>query len=143
MLTPEDHKPFEDIAHRKGVEIHFGDYDTKLDESNIHLDMEMIEQSIRCAIANTKNSEIKAKFEHLLSSGTDSQKVHFVVGSGTYYFPDDIENLAKLSRQSGGRPLGVDCHRVCETIWYTICRCTGNAQWCRDEARAVCHLVCD
>jgi hypothetical protein len=146
MLTADDFKPFEEIARRKGVPIHTAQFTAKMTTDKIHLDMDMVEQSVRSAITQTQRTSqklIQAKLERLLATGTDAQKVEFVLGSGTYYFPEDIENLAKLSRASGGRELAVDCHRVCETVWYYICRCTGSAQQCRDEARELCHIVCD
>jgi hypothetical protein len=145
-LTADDFKPFEEIARRKGVPIHTAEFTEKITSDKIHLDMDMVEQSIRSAITQTQRTgqkRIQGKLEHLLANGTDAQKVEFVLGSGTYYFPEDIENLAKLSRASGGRELAVDCHRVCETVWYYICRCTGSAQQCRDEARELCHIICD
>ena len=147
VLMAEDLKPFQEIARRKGVPIHMSaEFTAKMTTDKIHLDMDMVEQSIRSAIAQTQRTNqklIQSKLERLLASGTDAQKVEFVLGSGTYYFPEDIEKLAKLSRASGGKELSVDCHRVCETVWYYICRCTGSAQECRDEAREFCHIVCD
>jgi len=146
MLTQEDFKPFEEIARRKGVEIRLAKFESKIDDKKIHLDMDMVEESIRCAINETKRTGktiTQAKLERLLKDGSDPEKVQFVLGSGTYYFPEDIKQIAKLSRESGGKPLNLDCHRVCETVWYYICRCTGSAQECRDEARELCHIVCD
>jgi hypothetical protein len=146
LLTPDDLKPFEAIARRKGVKIHTTDFTAKIATDNIHLDMDMVDESIRSAIKQTQKTGqtlIRTKLERLLATGTDAQKVEFVLGSGTYYFPEDIEKLAKLSRASGGLALSVDCHKVCETVWYYICRCTGSAQECRDEARELCHIVCD
>jgi hypothetical protein len=148
LLTSEELKPFEEIARRKGVPIHKGTFDTnsKLPSSKIHLDMDMVEESIRSAITQarkTRQTLVQSKLERLLQAGTDAQKVEFVLGSGTYYFPEDIEILAKRSRLAGGKSLEVDCHKVCETIWYYICRCTGSEQQCRTEARELCHIVCD
>lgn len=147
LLTPDDIKPFEDVARRKGYKfLTASTFTAKIANDRIHLDMDMVDESIRSAIKQTDRSGQKMlheKLVRLLANGTDAQKVQFVLGSGTYYFPEDIEHLAKLSRESGGRELSVDCHRVCETVWYYICRCTGDAQECRDEARELCHIVCD
>lgn len=149
-FTPEDLKPFEEIARRQGMKyIHTEKSTPQLSGHNIHLDMDMVDESIRSAIKYTQKTGRKltqSKLEHLLAAGTDAQKVEFVFGSGTYYFPEDLDHVAKLSREShdmANMTMAADCHSVCETIWYVVCRCTGNAQWCKDEARAVCHLVCD
>jgi hypothetical protein len=165
LLTPEDLKPFEEIARRKGVPFRVQGFDAQsadksaldasganqsnFDRNKIHLDMDMVEESIRCAIKTSTRAGqtlVQPKLEWLLKKGTDAQKVEFVLGSGTYYFPEDIEHLAKLSRLSGGMPLAVDCEKVCETVWTIICLCrdlgTSTIQECRDEAREVCHIRC-
>jgi hypothetical protein len=155
LFTAEDRKPFEEIARRKGVKLRVKEFDaaaageSKFDENKIHLDMDMVEESIRSAIKTTSRAGTKStqgKLERLLKSGTDAQKVELVLGSGTYYFPEDIENLAKLSRLSGGMPLKVDCRRVCETLYFLVCRCrslfTETVQECKDEAREYCDIRC-
>jgi len=165
LLTTEDRKPFEEIARRKGVKFRVQGFDAQsadkseldassadqsnFDRNKIHLDMDMVEESIRCAIktsARAGQTLVQPKLEWLLKKGTDAQKVEFVLGSGTYYFPEDVEHLAKLSRLSGGMPLAVDCQRVCEKVWTVICLCrdlgTSTIQQCREEAREFCHIRC-
>ena len=141
----ESFRPFEEIARRKGVKLFIKEFEDKIDSNNIHLDMDMVEESLRSALretAQSKQTEIHERLQRLLQRGTDVQKVDFVLGSGTYYFPEDIDHVVRLSRASSGKPLELNCQRICETVWYTICRCTGNAQWCRDETREVCRIVC-
>jgi hypothetical protein len=148
-LTREDIEPFEKIAKLKGSTIIFTASGAKMTGNKIHLDMQMVEQSIRTAIKQTQISGqdlVRSKLEHLLVSGTDAQKVDFVLGSGTYYFPEDVEKLAALSRQAGGKALEVDCHSVCEKVWTVVCYCRdlgrSTVQECKREARDFCHIVC-
>jgi len=158
VLTAEERKPFEEIARRKGVTISF-DSSPRLAKSDvsvakttapnnsIHLDMDMVEESLRNAIKRTGESgqlSIQGKLKQLLASGTDAEKVDFVLGSGTYYFPGDVELLAKLSRLSGGRSAGVDCHKVCEFVYYWVCRCiqSRDHQECEETKREWCEIRC-
>lgn len=163
-LTPtaEERKPFEEIARRKGVKISFeaptaqSAKSTLVTATNasrtgeyIHLDMDMVEESLRNAIKRTRDAgqpSIPTKLEHLLKKGTDAEKVEFVLGSGTYYFPGDVEQLAKLSRQTGGKSLeSGGCRRVCTIVYYLVCRCIQlrNDQECRETSREFCEIYCD
>lgn len=144
-LSANGQQPFIDIAKRKGVRITFGANLSKLADGPIHLDMDMVEQSIRDAIRRlVKPNPIADKLQWLLDKGTDTQKVDFVLGSGSYYFPGDIEKLAELSRTSGGRSKGVECRRVCETIYYWVCKCIQRRddQECRETSRIFCEIRC-
>jgi hypothetical protein len=119
LLTADDFKPFEEIAKRKGVAFRKVEFREMLTTNQIHLDMDMVEQSLRSAITQTDRAghkDAKGKLEWLLDKGTDAEKVEFVLGSGTYYFPGDVEKLAKLSRESGGKAMAGNCNRECETI---------------------------
>jgi len=159
--TAQERKPFEEIARRKGVTISFDAPATGKEAKttlaaesmattgeSIHLDMEMVEESLRNAIKRTGEAgqlSIQGKLKQLLETGTDAEKVEFVLGSGTYYFPGDVAQLANLSRLSGGRSLkGIDCKRVCETIYYLVCRCIQlrDAQECHETSRIFCEIRC-
>lgn len=147
--TAEERRPFEEIARRKGVKITFdAPVRAQARSEDIHLDMDMVEESLRNAIKRTGaagHTSIQAKLEWLLKSGTDAEKVEFVLGSGTYYFPGDVEKLAKLSRLSGGKSMaeGV-CRRVCTPVYYWVCRCVQSRddQECRETARDFCEIYC-
>jgi len=146
-LTEADFKPFQEIAKRKGVSIKKVAFREMMTTDQIHLDMDMVEQSLRSAITATDRTgqkDIKTKLEWLLAKGTDAEKVEFVLGSGTYYFPGDVERLAKLSRESGGKATGENCRRVCEPVYYWVCRCiqTRNDQECRETSRIFCQIYC-
>lgn len=133
-----DYEVFRKIAQTKGVGI-------SINKSRaIHLDMNMIEASLDSAIANSVDPDITLRLKHLKASGSDAQKVDFVMGKGKYYFPDDIEMLAKLSRQSNGAILeGRICEEVCHVTGYVLCRCLGNGeQECFDMWREICKIQC-
>lgn len=162
VTTAEERKPFEEIARRKGVRISFEAATTAgaghaavagkpraRNGEYIHLDMDMVEESLRNAIQRAGAAghwSIQAKLRHLLQRGTDAEKVEFVLGSGTYYFPGDIDRMAKLSRQAGGRSLATGgCRRVCTTVYYLLCRCIQlrDDQECRETSREFCEIYCD
>lgn len=161
MTTAEERKPFEEIARRKGVKISFeapvlasaehaasAAKNASRNGEYIHLDMDMVEESLRNAIKRTGaagQSSIQTKLKHLLQKGTDAEKVEFVLGSGTYYFPGDVDRLAKISRQAGGKSLASGgCRRVCTPVYYLICRCIQlrNDQECRETSREFCEIYC-
>lgn len=126
---------FLEIANLKGKKIYFNEPEP------IHLDMDMVDASLKMAIQNAKSLAVKEKLIRLQTDGTDAQRVDFVMGEGTYYFPEDLERLAKMSREAsaeGASTIGV-CRRICEINNYTICKCLGNGdQFCRDFAKKVC-----
>ena len=130
---------FMDIAHSKGKKISFDEPEP------IHLDMDMVDASLKMAIQNAKSEIVKEKLIRLQEEGTDAQRVAFVMGEGTYYFPEDLERLAKMSRDAsdgGANTMGL-CRRFCEVNNYTICRCLGNGdQACREFARNICTILC-
>src|SRR5258705_660261 len=107
--------------------------------TELHLDMVMVDLSIKSAVKNVKSESIKQKLNALLSSGTNAQKINFVYGAGSYYFPDDLEMVAQRSMQEV-REGGI-CHPVCEIITTEICRCIlkTEEQLCREIARKVCE----
>jgi hypothetical protein len=161
MPTAEERKPFEEIARRKGVTIRFNAAVTQkaanstvaaesaaLTGDSIHLDMDMVEESLRNAIKRTGEAgelSIQGKLKQLLETGTDAEKVDFVLGSGTYYFPGDVAQLAKLSRLSGGRSVaGYDCRRICKFIYFLVCRCIQrrDEQECNETKREYCEIHC-
>jgi hypothetical protein len=111
--------------------------------TELHIDMVMVDLSIKSAIRNVKSESFKKKLETLSTSGTNAQKIDFVYGSGSYYFPEDLEMLANRSL-SGVREDGI-CHKVCEVVLTEICRCLlkVNEQICRMVARKICGPVCD
>lgn len=130
---------FKSIAERKGVKISINE------PLEIHLDMNMIEASLEMAIQNISNEQIKIRLRRLQETGTDAQKVDFVMGEGEYYFPEDIEMLASRSRANNGLPAAEgNCFKVCEVTYYVVCRCLGNSeQVCFDKAKRICTIQCE
>lgn len=130
---------FRNIADAKGVAISFNK------PRAIHLDMNMIEASLDSAITSAVDEEIKVRLQQLRTNGTDAQKADFVMGNGKYYFPEDIEMLAKRSRETNGKVEADDyCFEVCHVTGYVLCRCLGNGdQECRDMWREICRIQCN
>ena len=151
MLTDTEKIPFEAIAKRKGKDITFltSDDDKTVGKTewpeNVHLDMDMVEASIENAILRvTKQGldSIRGKLERLLANGTDAEKVEFVLGSGTYYFPEDINRMAQLSRDDTDNK-SPSCRKVCNSVCRAVCSCLqGGKQECKEACRDVCELVC-
>jgi hypothetical protein len=134
-----DFEVFQEIAKNKGVPISLNE------RTPIHLDMNMIEASLDMAIRNARNGEIKEKLQRLRTTGSDSQKVEFVMGEGQYYFPEDIEMLAAASRRKVEfKDDDTTCFKICEVTYYVVCRCLGNnEQACFDKARQICTIHCE
>jgi hypothetical protein len=109
--------------------------------SEIHVDMVMVDLSIKSAIKNAKTVPLQQKLTNLLAKGTNAQKLDFVYGTGTYYFPEDLEIIAaySLSKETEAKI----CHRVCETVCYELCRCLLADQICRIACKKVCEIICD
>jgi hypothetical protein len=133
------------IAKDKGVNVFFDQpapiQITALKE--LHLDMNMVRASIGIAIARTKtnNPLISQKLARLLAQGTAVQQVDFVHGSGSYYFPEEVE-AAIVQSESVHITEGVQCW-ICEPVCMTVCACLGNGdQYCKDKCRDVCHKYC-
>ena len=133
--TAAERQPFIAIAKAKGATIAFNSIKAQSNAQGVHLDMNMVQASINNAAARAKAAgyqSIAAKLQRLGAVGTAAQKTDFVMGSGKYYFPEDIE---KAGAQSGVHAMGIVCH----TFWYLVCRCHGNNdQDCHDAARTVC-----
>ena len=143
---PEDErKPFEEIAEAKGKQIRFGQKEQGIVESSkqFHLDMDMVEASLRNAIMQTERNgqtTIKEKLQRLLEDGTDVHKVEFVLGSGSYYFPEDIQAMADESRDVTVKG---DCEMVCDNVCWVVCTClTRESQECTERCRRVCERIC-
>ena len=127
---------FTKIANNKGVKIFINE------PQEIHLDMNMVEASLEMAVQNAVAESIKLRLKKLQSTGTDAQKVDFVMGEGEYFFPEDIELLASLSRKN--IEAEQKCHKFCEVTYYVVCRCLGNSeQVCSDKARRICSIQCE
>ena len=140
--------PFIKIAKEKGVNIFFDKTPPastleQLDE--LHLDMNMVRASLTQAIERTKrkgSTKLSAKLKNLLDSGTSVQQVDFVLGSGTYYFPEDLESAIAKSESAQVEANGIDC-MVCEWVCTTVCNCLQNGdQYCKDRCRNVCSKYC-
>jgi hypothetical protein len=132
---------FTTIAKKKGVHITWQAHNQQdHDKRQIHLDMNMINASLQLAIQNCVNTSIKEKLLRLQNNGTDVQKVEFVMGTGTYHFPEDIEMLVKHFNDDDNGT----CQNICEIIAYTVCRCVElGDQVCQEVSRNICHVVCD
>jgi hypothetical protein len=134
--------PFKKIARDKGVQIFIDKTQPKAmaTEAALHLDMNMVHASIEHAIELTRgNALLNAKFQRLLQQGTPVQQVEFVMGSGRYYFPEDLETAVAEQSTASSNP---QCW-VCETVCPIVCSCQGNGdQYCREHCRQVCHKYC-
>lgn len=110
--------------------------------SELHIDMVMVDLSIESAINNAKPTDLKQKLELLLKKGSNAQKIEFVYGTGSYYFPDDLEMIAQRSiNETNDNKI---CQPVCEIVTRIVCRCLAksNEQICSEIARNVCRIIC-
>ncbi len=134
---------FKKRAEEKGFNFIL-DADNKINvesPSEIHVDMVMVDLSIKSAINNAKPEPLQRKLKNLLEKGTNAQKLEFVYGTGTYYFPEDLETIAaySLSKETEGKI----CHRVCDIVCYELCRCLLADQICREACKRVCQIICE
>jgi hypothetical protein len=145
-FTVADYEPFKKIAAAKGakITINAAGVGAMSVPDQLHLDMDMVRASLALAIRDAQKKgrkEIADKLERLAKSGTAVQQVEFVMGTGTYYFPEDIEK----SLNDVGKPVqaaGVQCV-VCDWVCTTVCSCLGNGdQACKDRCRNVCSKYC-
>jgi hypothetical protein len=135
---------FVKIAKAKGVKIFINQAPpavaaAKASAANtLHLDMNMVRASIEDAIAKTKqNASLNAQLTRLLRSGTPVQQVEFVMGTGRYYFPWDVE--AAIADSGKAAAASIQC-TVCENVCHLVCSCLGNGdQYCQDKCRDICH----
>lgn len=145
QFSEADYEPFRKIAAAKGVKITMNASDAMTAQAveALHLDMDMVRASLALAIRESRkgNSTITEKLERLARNGTPVQQVEFVMGTGTYYFPEDLEKA--LSAPAGRvEATGVQCV-VCEWVCTTVCNCLGNGdQVCKDRCRNVCSKYC-
>ena len=143
-IPEEERKPFEKIAKAKDKQIQFGTNEQGFVESSkqFHLDMDMVDASLLNAIMQTERNEqfaIRVKLERLLENGTDVEKVEFVLGSGSYYFPEDIQAMADESRDKAFTP---DSVLECEFVCWVVCTClTQESQECAERCRNICKRV--
>jgi hypothetical protein len=140
--------PFTEIAKRKNKKITFGSAlsaKTEHIDDTLHLDMDMVEESIRNAVARTQRDGktiIADKLQRLLDGGADSEKIEFVLGSGTYYFPEDLNRAAQIARTSSDAT-NDRCRKVCDNVCWMVCKCvTGGEQQCGERCRQICSVVC-
>ncbi len=145
-LNTSPQTPFEAIANKKGKKITFLDESNKSPRADIskmptlHLDMDMVDASLedakKYAIAQNKNSLV-AKLEKLQLNGSDSDKVYFVHGTGTYFFSEDIAIMAEDSRKGGV----VERVSICDNLCYIVCRCLIDGdQICSRICRQICSI---
>lgn len=110
--------------------------------SELHIDMIMVDLSIESAINNVKSIDLKEKLQVLLRNGTNAQKIEFVYGTGSYYFPEDLEMIAQRAiNETNDNKI---CQPVCEIVTRIVCRCLAksNEQICSEIARNVCRIIC-
>ena len=142
-----EYDPFVKIANAKRVRIHVNKAPPTTPVAAgggaLHLDMNMVRASLENAIARTRSQkEINAKLRRLLARGTAVQQVEFVMGSGTYYFPEDVEKAITESQRVGVKQSGGQCW-VCENVCWLVCTCLENSeQYCREKCRQVCRKYC-
>jgi hypothetical protein len=153
MISMDERKAaFEKIARDKGVQIIFSENITESRSETFHLDLNMLDQSIRDSIVDLENqleqrpsdaalSIIKDKFARLLKDGRYIDKVHYVLGSGSYYFPEDIEAMIATAEDTVNR-VSISKTPSCTNVCRVVCTCLGGGeQSCRDFCRDVCSLV--
>jgi hypothetical protein len=140
-VPASEYEPFKKIAKEKGVKIFINQPPPMKALTALHLDMNMVKASLENAIERTKEkTAINQKLRQLLTTGTPVQQVEFVLGSGTYYFPEDVEQAIAQSENVSAQ--GAQCW-VCENACSVVCSCLGNGdQYCRDKCRQVCHKYC-
>ncbi|MGF1506982.1 MAG: UvrB/UvrC motif-containing protein [Anaerolineae bacterium] len=124
---------FLEIALNRGVEISFNEPDTIL------LDMNLIAISIRNAIQRCESDRVAEKLRELLEAGTDADRISFVMGDGTYYFPNDLQAIAESSRHGEGEA----CQYFAEYVCFTVCETRPDGSHdCADKCRKVVDIVC-
>ena len=140
-ISDKELEPFREIAKKKGAKLFANQEPPAAQKQTLHLDMDMVKASLENAIERTAGKpELNEKLRRLLSNGTAAQQVDFVLGTGTYYFPEDLEEVAK----SGKIPVasGAQCW-VCENVCTLVCNCLGNGdQYCKERCRQVCRKYC-
>ncbi len=136
--TAAEQAPFIAIAKAKGVPISFNAAASSMKAEGvqkIHLDMNMVNASIANATARAKAAderELAAKLERLATQGTAKQKTDFVMGTGKYYFPEDIEKAVTMGASAS-------TEHVCRLVCYVVCTCVSGPNGANDQ---VCHEVC-
>lgn len=148
--SADEYAPFEAIAKKKGVRIFINQDPPTVAAAGaspivpqaLHLDMNMVRASIDNAIARTKSNQgLNQKLSRLRTSGTAVQQVEFVHGSGTYYFPEDIER-AIAGAGTVQAASDAQCLTCLVTCW-VVCTCQENSsQYCREKCREICTRHC-
>jgi hypothetical protein len=135
-ITQDEWKPFEEIAKAKGSKIEFNNVQKQGAMGEIHLDMNMVNASIANAAARAKaagNMHLAAKFDRLAANGTAAQKSDFVLGTGNYYFPEDIAKGVSANSNKIG---------PCEIVCYAVCVCRSTPQTTVQQCRDICRRIC-
>lgn len=119
-----------------------------------HFDALMVDQSIRDAIVVLSSTSISEnaepsssgstsqslvqKLQRLLETGSAYEKAMFSMSSDTYYFPEDVNAMAASAARSENSISGEQSFS-CQSVCYTVCRCIGTHQDCKDMCRWVCN----
>ena len=116
-----------------------GDSVTSPGDHSFHFDMKVAEASIQDAINRAQEDRIKDKLRQLLDSGSDADKLQFVLGRGEYYFPYDLTRLAKqFDEFKGGQ---IECRITnCRLVEFGI---PIGGDLSIVQRRIVCDFDCD
>lgn len=133
-MTEAEKQPFIAIAKAKGAKISFDGVKRTSSAENVHLDINMVNASIDNAAARAKRAgydRLAGKLQRLRERGSAAQKTDFVMGSGKYYFPEDVQQgLAKAELSSHSY--------TCVGVCFIVCVCKGGgiqecAEHCVDK----------
>ena len=105
-------------ASTKGLRVSFQS------EGAAVFDFDLIDTILDGLASAATNPTIKDRLKALRDGGTDAHKVAFFLSEGTYYFPEDIEEMARLSRGFTGGSPHVEglCSWAYEILETTVCR---------------------
>ena len=146
VFTEADYEPFKKIAAAKKVKIHFGEKtaDAAKRPEGLNLDMDMVRASLALAIRDTRQKgalKLADKFDRLSKSGSPVQQVEFVIGTGTYYFPEDIQRAISAPEKVAEK-VGLTCW-VCHQVCSIVCGLNEMGdRVCEEKCRDVCHNDC-
>lgn len=139
---------FAAIADRKRKSISWVENfdEVPVPDTRIHLDMDMVDASIDTVIERLSDDRhLRERFQHFQKTATNAQKIDFVYGSGTFWFPDEMEALAHASRETDDV---VSLAISCRVVVYIVCRCIigknpdvpddAIEQLCSEISRKVC-----
>jgi hypothetical protein len=141
-ITPAEQARFAAVAKAKGVKLTFEQAGAKAMNAprSGRLDADTIDTSIAVAANRADKagySDIAAKLRRLASTGTSAQKTEFLMGSGKYYFPEDIQKSASVHATA------VTCRDVCTFLCMCLTCQSPVDHCCQEVCRQVCRQICN